>query len=239
MAGRRCRFMHRRIELSDAFQDRAMPGLFPRWANSGVRWGIAIGVILLASVPIGLMAWVRSPYDTGEFRTPDQPVAFDHRHHVADDGIDCRYCHTAAERSMDAGMPASDLCMNCHAQIWNDSPLLEPVRRSWFEREPIAWARVYRLPDFVFFDHASHLAKGVGCEECHGRVDRMAGVYQAVSLSMSWCLDCHRDPTPHLRPPSEVTVMGWSSDRPRREVGREIARRYDVKPRLDCSACHR
>ena len=185
------------------------------------------------------MAWVRTPFATGQYRPLEQPVPFDHRHHVRDDAIDCRYCHDLVERSPYAGVPPSERCMNCHAQIWNDSALLDPVRRSFFEDRPIAWRRVHRLPDFVFFDHAAHVSHGVGCEECHGRVDRMARVYQVAPLTMRWCLDCHRDPAPHLRPPELVTAMGWTPPGDARAIGEEIARRYAVRSLTSCTTCHR
>src|SRR5579862_9501596 len=141
---------------------------------------------MLASL---LLPWVlvRSPYYTGQLDPRDQPVQFDHRHHVRDDGIDCRYCHYDVTRARFAGIPETELCMGCHSQIWNQSPMLEPVRRSFFERRPIRWQRVYALPDFVYFDHSIHIAKGVGCETCHGRVDTMGAVYAANNVQMGWC----------------------------------------------------
>jgi hypothetical protein len=200
---------------------------------NGVYW-LAIAAIAgaLVIVPVALIAWARSPYATGANEVLDQPVKFDHRHHVRDNGIDCLYCHSGADRSRYAGVPATSVCMGCHDQIWTDSPELAPVRRSAFEGAPIAWARVSRLPDFVFFDHSSHVNKGVGCVSCHGRVDRMAQVYAAAPFTMRWCLDCHRDPEPRLRPRDEVTNMEWVP-------GAGAADVEDVHPRTDCSGCHR
>lgn len=168
-----------------------------------------------------------------------QPIQFDHRHHVVDDGIDCLYCHFDAQRSPTAGVPATELCMNCHAQIWTDSPLLRPVRQSYFDGIPIHWQRVYRLPDFVFFNHAAHVQQGVGCESCHGRVDQMANVYQANSLHMQWCLDCHREPWRHLRAPEDVTVMGYEAKEPQEVIGKRLQRQRGVAPPTYCSGCHR
>jgi hypothetical protein len=168
-----------------------MSALFPRWSNTAYR----LALLALASLgPIGIagaMVYVRTPWNTGSGDAVDQPVQFDHRHHVIDDGIDCIYCHTGAESSDYAGVPATDVCMGCHAQIWNESPLLETVRRSYFSGRAIPWNRVNDLPDFVYFNHAVHVQRGVGCVECHGRVDRMARVYKTQSLSMGFCLDCH------------------------------------------------
>jgi hypothetical protein len=179
---------------------------------------------------------VRTPYVTGEGAPIDQPVKFDHRHHVADDGIDCLYCHENATRSPHAGVPPTTRCMGCHSQIWVGSPEVEPVRTSFFEGRPIPWQRVNNLPKFVFFDHSVHLAKGVGCVECHGRVDQMAAVTQAEQLSMSWCLGCHRDPTPHIRPPDRVTDMDYEAPL---QIRRAIARELGVETLTNCSNCHR
>lgn len=216
-----------------------MSAHFPRWSDTLLRVVavMAVGAGLLAVVI--LMAWVRSPQITGQNDPLAQPVEFDHRHHVGDDGIDCRYCHDLAERSPFAGIPPTERCMNCHNQIWPESPLLAPVWESFFTGTPIRWARVHQLPDFVYFDHSIHLKKGVGCESCHGRVDRMARVYQVASLQMSWCLDCHRRPERHLRPVEEATTMGWAPPGPQEEFGRELMERYGVRRLTDCTVCHR
>ncbi len=215
------------------------PAPLPRGANAAMRWGILLLALFVPAVPLALMGWVRTPYVTGQSSPLEQPVPFDHRHHVVDDGIDCRYCHDLVERSPVAGVPSADRCMNCHSQVWNESPLLETVRESYYSGRPIAWARVHRLPDFVFFDHSIHVHKGVGCETCHGRVDRMARVYQAAPLTMGWCLSCHRDPERFLRPRDQVTTMGWTADRGSRRSGAELARLYRVKSLTDCTTCHR
>jgi hypothetical protein len=162
-----------------------------------VLWtAIACGAVCAATGVAAPMVWVRTPYVTGQGQPVDQPVKFDHRHHAADDGIDCLYCHENATRAPYAGVPPTARCMGCHAQIWTQSPELDVVRASFFEDRPIVWRRVNALPKFVYFDHSVHLASGVHCEECHGRVDRMASVYQAEELSMSWCLGCHRARAP-------------------------------------------
>jgi hypothetical protein len=187
----------------------------------------------------GLMLYARVPIGTGQQVQVAQPVQFDHRHHVKDDLIDCRYCHNTVDRAASAGIPPTELCLNCHAQVWNKSPLLDLVRASWFANKPIEWVRVHKLPDFVYFNHSIHVAKGVGCVECHGRVDLMPAIEQVAPLNMAWCLDCHRNPYPHLRPPEEVTNMAWQPDRDPEVLGRELAKKNDVKPRTNCSTCHR
>jgi hypothetical protein len=214
-----------------------MTPLFPRWSNWAVRlvaWTLLAVVVL---VPTALMVYARTPYGLGTHYPVDQPVEFDHRHHVRDDGIDCRFCHTWVEVAATAGIPPTALCMGCHGQIWANSPLLAPVRRSYYSGEPIAWQRVHDVPDFVQFNHAIHVANGIGCESCHGRVDTMARVYKVEPLTMSWCLDCHRNPEPHLRPQEQITAMGWTQSSP--EQGRQLARQYGTRRLVHCSACHR
>jgi hypothetical protein len=181
------------------------------------------------------MAWVRTPQVTGQDDPVEQPVLFDHRHHVLDAAIDCRFCHDGAERSAKAGVPATSLCMGCHGQIWNKSEQLAAVRKSYFANEPIRWNRVHRLPDFVYFDHSAHLAAGVGCVTCHGRVAEMAQVQQVAPLTMGWCIDCHRAPEKELRPRALLTSM---DDVPEPEAV-EQAHAHPVRHLTHCSACHR
>jgi len=183
------------------------------------------------------MLYVRSTYNTNQFVPWAQPIDFDHRHHVRDDGIDCLYCHEDAERSPYAGIPAAERCMGCHNQIWNDSDLIAPLRASVATGTAIRWQRVHSLPDFVYFNHAVHVQRGIGCVSCHGRVDEMAAVYQVHRLSMSWCLDCHRDPAPQLRPRDQITSMTWAASSP----GELAALARELAPRrlTHCSTCHR
>jgi hypothetical protein len=210
--------------------------LYPPWSNS-VLW-LAIGCAAIAGAAgiAAPMAWVRTPYVTGEGQPVEQPIKFDHRHHASDDGLDCLHCHENAARSPYAGVPPTSRCMGCHAQIWTQSPELALVRESFFQNRPIRWRRVNALPKFVFFDHSVHLARGVGCVECHGRVDRMASVMQAEQLSMSWCLGCHRDPEPHIRPPALVADMEYEAPL---ETRRAIAKELRVRSLTACSTCHR
>jgi hypothetical protein len=216
-----------------------MTALFSPRSNATFK--LVLGVLLGgAALTIGaLMLYQRTPYGTGQLHQIAQPVQFDHRHHVQDDLIDCRYCHSSVEKAASAGIPSTELCLNCHSQIWNKSPLLDVVRASWFAGKPIEWTRVHQLPDFVYFNHAIHVNKGVGCVECHGRVDRMAAVEQVQPLTMGWCLDCHRDPNPRLRPREEITNMAWTPDGDPVALGKELAKKYDVEPRTSCYACHR
>jgi hypothetical protein len=212
---------------------------FPSWSNSLFRWALGVGALSLAAIPIFFMVWVRTPYATGQQEPRMQPVKFDHRHHVRDDGIPCTYCHADATRSAYAGVPPTSLCMGCHAQIWTQSPELAAVRASWISNKPIAWRRVNALPEHVYFNHAIHVKKGVGCVTCHGRVDLMGQVLQVEKLTMQWCLDCHRAPERYLRPPEKVTDMEWVPGRPQLELGRELVAQNHVRSVTDCTGCHR
>ena len=216
-----------------------MKPLFPAWNNSIFRFALCAGLVCILAIPCLAMAWVRTPYMTGQDNPVMQPIKFDHRHHVRDDGIDCLFCHSGASRSAYAGIPSASLCMNCHSQVWTSSPELTRLREAYFADDPIQWTRVNNLPRHVFFNHSIHLAKGVGCVTCHGRVDLMPQVYQAQTLLMQWCLDCHRNPDENLRPKSEITNMEWQPGRPQAEVGREIRAELDVHPLTDCTGCHR
>jgi hypothetical protein len=211
---------------------------FPPWSNSVLSAVLAILAAGMVLVVVLAWAYVRSPYNTDVGEAVAQPLPFDNRHHASDDGIDCRYCHFIVERSANAGVPPTSLCMNCHAQIWSGGDLLEPVRRATYENETLVWNRVTSVPDFVFFNHSIHVGRGVGCVSCHGRVDLMAAVYKVERMNMAWCLDCHRDPTPHLRPADAITDMTWTTEAPR-AVGERIARELNIRPPEHCSGCHR
>ena len=197
------------------------------------------GALFLVLGALWLMGAVnRSPYMTGQNVVIDQPVPFSHEHHVGGLGIDCRYCHTTVEQSSFAGMPSSKTCMSCHSQIFVDAPMLEPVRTSFQLDRSIPWVRVHDLPDFAYFDHSIHVAKGIGCASCHGPVDRMPLMWQDASLLMEWCLACHREPELHVRPRQEVFNMAWTPEDQAR-LGAELVERYDIAKRTDCYACHR
>lgn len=216
-----------------------MAQLFPRWANSAVRALLIAGALSVVGVPLGLLAWARTPAATGQYRSVVQPVAFSHPVHVTGLRIDCRYCHAGAERSAFAGVPPTVACVGCHDERLLASQLFEPVRKSLQTQTPIAWQRVTAVPDFVFFNHAAHTRKGVACESCHGRVDLMARVTQVAPLTMTWCLDCHRAPERQIRPKDSVTVMGWAPSGDRAAMGRALVRAYHVRSITTCTACHR
>jgi hypothetical protein len=190
----------------------------------------------------GLWATVetaRSPWSTQAGVAREQPVPFSHQHHVGGIGIDCRYCHTSVEKSAVAGIPPTKTCMNCHSQIWSDSPTLEPVRESFRSGTSIEWTKVNDLPDFVYFNHSAHVNKGVGCVTCHGRVDRMPLMMQHASLQMEWCLECHRHPEKYVRPKEEVFNAAWEPPADQLEKGRGLVEKYKIHPRTSCSTCHR
>ena len=195
-----------------------------------------IGALLLAG------GVARSQYVTEVARTPMQPVPFSHKHHAGELGIDCRYCHTSVETSADAGFPATHVCMTCHSQLWTQAPMLAPVRQSLAENRSLNWQRVARVPDYVYFRHDIHVATGVSCFECHGRVDRMPLMYRAKAFEMRWCLDCHRDPAPHLRPQAAVLEADWTPPADRRGLGQALMKLYRIKAPdqiTHCAVCHR
>lgn len=216
-----------------------MATLFPHWVTTAARATLAAALVLTVAIPAAFVGWVRTPIARGERVTIAQPVPFDHRIHAFDLRIDCRFCHTGAERGAWAGVPSTEQCVPCHSKLWLNSPQFTPVRSSLATGRPIPWARVTQLPGFVYFNHAAHVRKGVGCETCHGRVDRMASVRQAAPLTMSWCVDCHRDPAPALRPLDAVATMGWQRPNSATASGTVLAARYRVRRLTDCTTCHR
>lgn len=199
-------------------------------------WGVVVGLGALAGI-----AWVlyASDWASGRDRAVEQPIPFSHEHHVGGDGLDCRYCHHGVEDAAFAGIPSTEICMHCHAHLFADAPVLAPVREGFAAGRPISWWRVDDAPDFVYFDHSAHVRKGVGCETCHGRVDRMPRIRKVVSLRMPWCVECHRDPAPRLRPPDAVFEMGWSPTGDRAALASALRDFYDPRPRTSCSECHR
>jgi hypothetical protein len=199
-----------------------------------------LGVLL--AIFIGLLAWRILIKPHPAVGTPaEQVVPFSHKHHVGDDGIDCRYCHTSVETSAFAGIPPTHTCMTCHSQLFTQQPMLAPVVESLRSGMPIQWMRIHDLPDFVYFNHSIHIAKGVGCETCHGRVDEMPLTWRVAPLTMQWCLDCHREPEKHLRPVEHVFDMGWKPAEDQMALGKRLVAAYHIhKSTLtDCSTCHR
>lgn len=229
--------------------------IFHRSTNTISRATIYGAVFLLSALLWAALALQRSPYVTYAMVAKPQPVPFSHQHHVAALGIDCRYCHTSVETSGFAGIPPTKTCMNCHSQIWTNAALLEPVRESFRSGKSLVWTRVNDLPDFVYFNHSIHINKGVGCNTCHGPVDRMPLMYNYGSLLMEWCLNCHRDPEKYLRPRDQVFNMRYeqpSTFKPlvldgheytnQIDLGNDLVKKYKLRTVADitsCSTCHR
>ena len=182
-----------------------------------------------------------SPYVTEAAVPRDQPVQFSHEHHVTGLGIDCRYCHTTVEKSSFAGIPPTETCMTCHSQLWTNAEMLAPIRESYRTGKPVQWTRVHDLPGFVYFNHSIHVAKGIGCESCHGRVDKMPLMWKANTLQMSWCLDCHRHPEKNIRPRDQVFTMGYTPSEDQATLGAKLVKDYKVNvgQLTNCSICHR
>ena len=187
-----------------------MAQIFDRSSNALARMSLVLTGLIIISLGLTLDELQRSPWVTRQGQRADQPVPFSHKHHVEGLGLQCQYCHTSVEKSSYAGIPPTKTCMNCHAQIWTDANLLEPVRQSWATGQSIKWTRVHDLPDYVFFNHEIHVNKGIGCSSCHGRVDQMPIMYMENTLQMEWCLNCHRNPAKNLRPTSEIYNMAWT-----------------------------
>ena len=221
-----------------------MSQIFPRSANALARstlFGVLSLALFLGWLVITLM---RSSWATKQNEFVEQPIQFSHLHHVGGMGIDCRYCHTAVEKSSFAGIPPTKTCMNCHSQIWANAPILEPVRASFRTGTPLNWIRVNDLPDFVYFNHQIHVKQGVGCDVCHGAVDKMPLMYQAESLLMEFCLECHRAPEKFIRPRGEVFNMNYKvpADTTQLELGLKLKKEYNissVEHMTSCSVCHR
>jgi len=225
-------------------RERAVPIFGPK--SNLIAKALFLG-FFMGFTGLSLASWSlnRSPYLnlTGDYI--QQPVPFSHAHHVGGLGLDCRYCHTSVEISSNAGFPSTHTCMTCHSQIWNHAPILAPIRQSYEKNRPIRWKRVYRLPDYVYFDHGIHIAKGVGCATCHGRMDRMPLSTPVQPFYMQQCLACHNHPENSLRPQEEIFNMEWSppsNPNERKRLGQELLMKYKIAParRLtDCYVCHR
>src|SRR5690242_16146792 len=217
--------------MAQIFGPRA--NLFVNAGLIGAFGGVIVLALLVRGVPL-------MTYNTQVGLIPPQPVPFSHKHHVSGLGLDCRYCHTSVEFAQNAGMPPTETCMTCHSQIWTNAFILAPVRQSLAQNQPLRWQRVYTLPDYVYFDHSIHIAKGVGCTECHGPIGDMPLTWKAVDLYMSWCLACHRNPAPHLRPRAAVFDPHWHRTAAT-PSGKELMALYHIHPQTlsDCSVCHR
>ena len=216
-----------------------MAQIFHPSTNTISKVTIFGGVFLVIVLALFLAAFNRSSYVTEVGVARTQPVPFSHKHHVGDAGVDCRYCHTTVEGASFAGIPSTKICMNCHSQIWSESPALEPVRESFRTGQSIEWTRVHNLPRFVYFDHSIHVKKGVGCTTCHGQVDRMPLMWIENSLYMEWCLECHREPERFVRPRQFVFSVSWQPPPDQAKLGRQLMEEYKIERLTSCSVCHR
>lgn len=216
-----------------------MPQIFHPSMNTISRVTIFGAVFIIAFIVWLMLAIVRSPYVTSARVIKEQPVPFSHEHHVAACGIDCRYCHTSVEDTSFAGIPPTQTCMNCHSQLWTESPMLEPVRASYRTGKPLVWNRVHDLPDFAYFDHSIHVRKGVSCATCHGQVDQMPLMHREATLHMEWCLECHRQPERFVGPRELVFASAASPVDASKTGQANWIEAYHVQSKTDCSVCHR
>src|SRR5438132_3819106 len=219
-----------------------MGQIFHRSTNFISKVSIFGAIFFIAIIIWLLLEFNRSSYYTQAFFPREQPVQFSHKHHVGDDGIDCRYCHSGVETSAVAGIPPTKTCMNCHSVLFNNAPYLEPIRESYRSDKSIEWVKVHRLADFVYFNHSIHVSKGVGCSSCHGQINQMPLVFQANTLLMQWCLDCHRNPEQVLRPRDQVFNMYWKAPDNQAEIGAALRKSYNLRTTAEltsCSTCHR
>jgi hypothetical protein len=220
-----------------------VPAIFPRSLDVYVRQAV-VGLLVGAGLFVAGWYYYAMPSYTRVGYTPEQPVPFSHRIHVGQLGMDCVYCHAAVFESPQASVPAAQTCMNCHnpkkANVKGASPLLEPIRMSYETGRPVGWKRVHKLPEYAYFNHSVHVNKGVSCVSCHGQVNEMKMVSHEKPLSMGWCLQCHADPAPSLRPASEVTNPTWASGHGlSSELGDAIKTELQVNPPSNCQSCHR
>ena len=216
-----------------------MAQIFHRSTNTISRVSIYGAVILIAVLGYAVNVVNQTSYVTEVHNARPQPVPFSHKHHVGELGLDCRYCHSTVEVSSSAGMPPTQTCMACHSQVWTGAAILEPVRASYRDSTPISWTRVNALPDFVYFNHSIHVAKGVGCTTCHGPIAEMNITWRAQSLYMRWCLECHNAPEKFLRPRSEVFNAFYQTPSDQEALGNRLMNEYKVQKLTNCTTCHR
>jgi hypothetical protein len=217
-----------------------MAQIFQPYFVLALKLGFLAAVLLIVAVILAWRVHTGPPVAVGA--PVEQPIPFSHKHHVGDDGIDCRYCHTSVEKSSFAGLPQTEICMTCHSQLFKDAPVLAPLFQSFETGKPLHWNRVHDLPDFVYFNHSIHVNKGIGCASCHGEVDQMPLTWPTQSLEMQWCLSCHREPERYIRPREQVFNLHWQPSAAEQAVlGPLLVKQYHVqKERItDCSICHR
>ena len=215
-----------------------MAQLFPRWTNKAPLY-VLIAVTCLVFLTIFIIWYYGSPKYTDAGYQPQQPIPYSHKLHVGDLGMDCRYCHSQIEFTAMANIPSTQTCMNCHSIILKDSDKLMPLKESRLTNKPIQWIKIHKLPDYAYFDHSAHLSAGIGCSSCHGQIDKMEVVHQVQPLSMSWCLECHRNPENHIRPVSEITNMNWKPLENQKEFALGVIDEKKLNPPVECSGCHR
>ena len=217
-----------------------MANVFPSWVNRAPLRIIGC-LFLVTGTLIAGITYYATPKWANVGYSPVQPVPFSHKLHAGELGMDCRYCHTFVDRSAHSNVPTSESCMACHSMVQTESPALQPVRDSYATGEPVPWMRVHKAPDYVYFNHAVHVNRGISCVECHGQVNEMEVVSQSKSLSMAFCLECHREPEKFIRPEDKVYDLDWKpeSREQQRKTGEELVQHWKVNPPESCSGCHR
>lgn len=226
-----------RVEIMSETNKELSSYTFPKWSNKVPAIVLFVLISLISFIVFVFWYWF-SPKNLNVGYEPEQPIHYSHRLHAGELGIDCRYCHTQVDSGAHSNIPATQTCMNCHSVIQKDSPEILKLRESYANNEPVEWEKVHQLPDYVYFNHSRHVNSGVSCVSCHGRVDQMEVVRQEKPLSMSWCLDCHRDPAPNLRPKDKVTDLSWEPNGDPEMLGRKLQEHYKIYPKDTCSTCH-
>lgn len=212
----------------------SMSDIFPKWTNQLPLMAGVAAVVLGTSVTAGIWYYLTPKYSRVGYQ-PKQPVAFSHAIHSDQLGIDCRYCHNAVDKSWFSNIPAANTCMNCHSAVVKDSPKLELVRQSYNTGKPIPWVQIHKTPDYVYFNHSVHVSRGISCVHCHGQINKMDEVQHAKPLSMSFCIECHRNPADKIRPNEFVTQLDWQGQ----VDGKKLVDDWKVQPGQSCSTCHR
>jgi hypothetical protein len=217
-----------------------MSHIFPKSANK-LPLQIIIFVLVLVGVVTAATTYYATPKYTRVGYAPVQPVPFSHALHNGQLGIDCRYCHIGVDKGATSTVPTAQTCMNCHNQIKTDSPALAPVRQSFESGDPVKWVKIHQVPDYVYFNHAVHVNRGISCVECHGQINEMEVVKHSKPLSMGFCLDCHRDPASHVRPLDQITNLNWKPEQAAEHAkwAAEFVKNNKITPPQSCTGCHR
>jgi len=215
-----------------------MSAIFSKQFDTKLRLA-AVAILLALGATGAVVGYLVHPKQLETGYTPAQPVPYSHKLHAGNLGMDCLYCHYTVDKSNYAAVPMTETCMNCHVRVKEKSPKLQIVRDSYATGQPVPWVKVHRLPDYVYFNHQAHVGVGVSCVSCHGRVDQMVEVRQVQPLTMAWCLDCHRNPAPNIRPVEYVTKLDWKPEGNPAELGAKLIQAKNIKPPENCSACHR